>query len=262
VERSELDVLEGIEEGDWNKIQQIVMEVHNLNGWVERIDAMLTARGYRVEVNQERLLKQTDTYKLSATRPNHRAHAPTSVRNQTSVPHFPPHFSPLLTVDELQRFVQEKLPLYMVPSAFVMLEQLPLTVNGKVDNRALPAPDQSRPNMSVSFVSPRNAAEEIVADIWRQVLHREQVGVLDNFFALGGHSLLAMQIISRIGNAFQIERLPLRNLFEAPTVAGLVEVVANHWGGIEVLDEIARTWQGLEQLSAEEVDEMLSKQTT
>ena len=124
------------------------------------------------------------------------------------------------TTDELRRFLKQKLPDYMVPSAFVFLDTIPLTPNGKVDHRALPAPDQSRPDQSVKFVAPRTPIEQQIADIWTQVLRLEQVGVHDNFFEFGGHSLLATQVISCLRQAFGVE-LPVRTLFEAPTVADL-----------------------------------------
>ena len=120
---------------------------------------------------------------------------------------------------ELRQFLQALLPDYMVPSAFVLLEALPLTPNGKVDRRNLPAPQVST-ELEITYVVARTPIEEILAGIWAEVLGVEPVGIDDNFFELGGHSLLATQVISRLRKAFQIE-LPLRCLFESPTVAGL-----------------------------------------
>jgi len=120
-------------------------------------------------------------------------------------------------VPQLRRFLKERLPEYMIPSAFVVLESLPLTPNGKIDRRALPAPDQSRPEMEKAYVAPSSPVEEVLAELWANVLGIERVGVHDNFFDLGGHSLLATQLISRARNLFQVE-LPLRWLFEANTV--------------------------------------------
>ncbi len=119
---------------------------------------------------------------------------------------------------ELREMLRESLPDYMVPSAFVILGALPLTANGKVDRRALPAPE--RPVEEGSYLAPRTPVEGVLAGIWSEVLGLEQVGALDNFFVLGGHSLLATRMISRLRNAFRVE-LPLRDLFEDPTVAGL-----------------------------------------
>jgi len=127
------------------------------------------------------------------------------------------------TTSELRQYLLNHLPLYMMPQAFVILESLPLTPNGKIDRSALPAPDLNSEQQD--YVAPRTPTEEIVAQIWSQVLKVEQVGIDDNFFELGGHSLLATQVISRLQEALQI-LLPLRSLFESPTVAQLSEVIS------------------------------------
>ena len=120
----------------------------------------------------------------------------------------------------LRSYLQAKLPEYMIPSAFVMLERLPLTPNGKVDRRALPAPEKGRSSLRDRYVQPRTAVEQQLAQIWAEVLGLADVGIHDNFFELGGHSLLATQVVSRIRTTFTVE-LPLRVLFESPTVAEL-----------------------------------------
>jgi amino acid adenylation domain-containing protein len=125
---------------------------------------------------------------------------------------------------ELRKFLRGKLPEYMVPGAIVWLEALPLAPNGKLDRGALPEPGQDRPELESAFVAPRNPIEEKLAEICAQLLRLERVGVHDNFFELGGHSLLATQFMSRLRNAFQIE-LPLRSIFEGPTIAELAEAV-------------------------------------
>ena len=121
---------------------------------------------------------------------------------------------------KLRDFLKEKLPEYMIPNAFVFLDSLPLTASGKVDRRALPAPDGSRPDLAEAYLAPRNRTEELLAKIWAEVLKLERIGIHDNFFDLGGHSLLATQVASRIREVLRIE-LPLRAMFETPTVAGL-----------------------------------------
>jgi amino acid adenylation domain-containing protein len=122
----------------------------------------------------------------------------------------------------LRAHLRERLPDYMVPSAFVTLEAFPLTPNGKVDRAALPVPE-GRVDLATA-VAPRTPAEEAVAAIWAEVLGVESVGVEDNFFDLGGHSLLATQVVSRIRAAFEVD-LPLRDLFDNPTVAALARIV-------------------------------------
>jgi acyl carrier protein len=137
----------------------------------------------------------------------------------------------------LREYLKERLPEYMVPSAFVMLTALPLTPNGKVDRKALPEPDLSRAELMKEAVVPGTEVEELLAGMWAHMLGRQQVGMNDNFFELGGHSLLAAHLISEIKKAFHLE-LPLRNVFEAPTVAELAEVIEmakRAVEGIEVL---------------------------
>ncbi|MFN6461423.1 MAG: non-ribosomal peptide synthetase [Nostoc sp. DedVER02] len=124
-------------------------------------------------------------------------------------------------VQELRDLLKQKLPAYMIPSAILALEALPISPSGKVDRRALPIPNFQN-EFEVSFVAPRTPTEQIVADIWMQILKREHIGIHDNFFDLGGHSLMATQVISRLREVFKIE-LPLRSLFEGSTVAEMVE---------------------------------------
>ena len=127
----------------------------------------------------------------------------------------------------LRQFVKEKLPEYMIPSAFVRLLRLPLTPNGKVDRKALPAPDQTRPELEgVDYVAPSTPIEEQLVEIWKQLLGLERVGIHDNFFELGGHSLLATQLVSRLRAADKegVE-IPLRIVFESPTIAGIADFI-------------------------------------
>ena len=128
-------------------------------------------------------------------------------------------------VPQLRQRAADKLPEYMVPSAFVVLDDLPLTENGKVDRRALPAPDQLRPELEGNYVVPRTPTEELVAGIWAEVLKLERVGVQDNFFDLGGHSLNATQVVSRVRESFKVD-MPLRAIFESPTVEALARTIA------------------------------------
>ena len=121
---------------------------------------------------------------------------------------------------DLKGYLREHLPEYMIPSAFVLLEQLPLNPNGKVDRKALPAPEKT--TATGGYTSPRTLGEEMLAEIWADTLQLDRVDINDNFFELGGHSLLATQIVSRITDNFHVS-LPLRVLFESPTVAGLSE---------------------------------------
>ena len=123
-------------------------------------------------------------------------------------------------IPQLRSFLEDKLPDYMIPSAFVLLDKLPLTPSGKIDRRSLPSFQISRRDLDVDFVAPRTAIEEILATIWAEVIGLDQVGIYDNFFHLGGDSIQATQLISRIRDKCQIE-LPLRYLFESPNVSEL-----------------------------------------
>ncbi len=127
-------------------------------------------------------------------------------------------------IPHLQNHLTQKLPDYMIPSAFVVLESLPLTPNGKIDRRALPAPDLIKPEIAGNYVAPRNQIEEMLVKIWCEVLGVKRVGIEDNFFELGGHSLLATQLVSRVRDVFGVE-LPLRSIFEAPAITQLSKVV-------------------------------------
>ncbi|NMG11915.1 non-ribosomal peptide synthetase [Brasilonema sp. UFV-L1] len=127
-------------------------------------------------------------------------------------------------VPQLQTYLAQKLPEYMMPSAFVVLESLPLTPNGKVDRRALRAPDLIKPELAGGCVAPRTPLEEVLVKIFAEVLGLKRLGIHDNFFELGGHSLLATQLVSRVRDAFKVE-LPLRSVFESPTIAELSKVV-------------------------------------
>ena len=129
------------------------------------------------------------------------------------------------TSTALRAFLREALPEPVIPSAFVALDALPLTPNGKVDRRALPAPDGARPELESPYEAPRTPEEAAVAAIWQEVLAVERVGVNDRFFDLGGHSLLATQVLSRVLDTFGVE-LPLRVIFERPTVAGIAAALA------------------------------------
>ncbi|MBM2804326.1 MAG: non-ribosomal peptide synthetase, partial [Deltaproteobacteria bacterium] len=125
---------------------------------------------------------------------------------------------------ELRSFLKEKVPEYMVPSLFVELDALPLTPNGKVDRNALPQPDGERPHFDQGFVEPRSEIEELIAQVWREILKLDKISVHDNFFELGGHSLLATRVVARLRSSFHVD-IALRKLFELPTVAGLAQHV-------------------------------------
>ncbi len=129
-----------------------------------------------------------------------------------------------LTASKLRAYLQPRLPDYMVPSGFVWMETMPLTATGKIDRRALPQPEGIVTGLEDKYVAARTPVENLLVGIWEQVLGIAQVGINDSFFDLGGHSLLATQVASRIRTVFEVE-IPLRNLFEATTIAKLADLV-------------------------------------
>jgi len=145
-----------------------------------------------------------------------------------------------------------------VPSAFVFLDALPLTSNGKLDRKALPAADQSSFESEQGFVAPGNAMEEQIAEIWADILKLEKVGIHDNFFDLGGHSMKATQVISRVREELRVD-LPLRVLFEAPTVAELAATVGQSIANSGDLEDLVRSLGEVEALHDEEIERKLKK---
>ncbi|MEG4417921.1 amino acid adenylation domain-containing protein [Microcoleus sp. LAD1_D5] len=189
--------------------------------YVGRIDNQVKIRGFRIELAEiEAALSQHPAVRESAvlvwSEANARkrlvAYVVPETREQNSS----------LPSSELRQFLQERLPDYMVPSAFVLRSKLPLTPNGKLDRKALPAPDRDRPELEEAFAAPRTASEKILAEIWAQVLGLEQVGIDDNFFELGGDSILSIQVISKANQAGL--RLTPKQLFQHQTIAQLATV--------------------------------------
>jgi amino acid adenylation domain-containing protein len=159
------------------------------------------------------------------------------------------------TAAELRGWVKERLPDYMVPAAFVLLGELPLTAHGKVDRRALPPPGEAE--AAGTYTAPRTPLEEVLAGIWAEVLGRERVGIHDNFFELGGHSLLASRLVARIRDEFELD-FPLQGLFESPTVAGLAAAMLADPDERARVEKTAELLVQLAGLSDEEAEKILS----
>lgn len=162
------------------------------------------------------------------------------------------------TTSAMRAYLKEKLPEYMVPSSFVVLDALPLTATGKVDRNRLPAPEQVRPELAQVYIGPRTPVEEVLCGVFSEVLQIEPVGVHDSFFDLGGHSLLATQVVSRLRMDFQIE-LPLRTLFEARTVELLAKVMLEGSQERERVEHTAELLLKLSTLSDEEAEKLIAK---
>ncbi|MEH1922365.1 amino acid adenylation domain-containing protein [Nostoc sp.] len=191
--------------------------------FIGRIDNQVKIRGFRIELGEiEALLSQHSDVQQAVVIV--REDIPGDKR---LVAYIVPKQKLEVSTATLKCFLQEKLPHYMIPAVFVILDSLPLTPNGKVDRRNLPGCDRTRPNLEETFVAPRNPIEEKLAVIWAALLALEQIGVNDNFFQLGGHSLIATQILSRVRELFQVE-LSFHHIFDKPTIAGLALLIAPH----------------------------------
>ncbi len=187
--------------------------------YLGRIDNQVKIRGFRIELGEiEAVLSQIEGVQTSCV-----IACVDTPGDQRLVAYIVPQLEQTLTVSQVRQFLKAKLPQYMLPSAIVILESLPLTLNGKVDRRALRAAQPSR-ELSDKYAAPRTPTEEMLALLWGQVLKVEHVGIHDNFFSLGGHSLLATQLVSRIRNIFKVE-VPLGRLFTAATVAELAHSI-------------------------------------
>jgi amino acid adenylation domain-containing protein len=185
-----------------------------------RIDYQVKLRGYRVELGE-----------IEAVLVEHQAVSEAVALIREDIPgdrrlvaYVVPTRDAQPQISELRDCLREKLPEYMLPSAVIALKAFPLTGNGKMDRLSLPAPDEAEAEMGRLFVAPRTPVEEVIAGIWAQLFGLKQVSTQDNFFELGGHSLLATQVISRVRKVFHVE-VPVRSLFESPTIAALAEQV-------------------------------------
>lgn len=224
VEKSELDVLRGIAPEDWPKIRQLVVEVDRRED-VAPIELLLARHGFQSLVEQDPLLRETELCYIYAIRPS--AARPQLAAQRAALAHvrpLPPVPEDILTPASLHGYLKERLPPYMIPSAFTLLDKLPLTSNGKIDRQALPLAAAGSRRAAAGLAMPKSETERKIAAIWAGLLKVERVGVDDDFFELGGQSLMAIRVVSRIRETFAVN-LPLRNLFDHPTVAGLAEVV-------------------------------------
>ena len=161
-------------------------------------------------------------------------------------------------VSELRAFLSKKLPDYMIPSAFVKLDAMPLSSGGKVDRSVLPDPDNRRPDLATPFVAARTPVEKGLAAIWAEVLSLDGVGMNDNFLDLGGHSLAATQIVSRVLQQFQLE-IPVRSFLESPTVAAMAAVIAEYQAKTIGEPQLERILAEVESISEEKAKQFLAK---
>jgi hypothetical protein len=230
VEKAELKVLLGIEDQDWCKINQIVIEVHDIDNRLEIIKAILLEKGYSVEVREQADLKNTGLYVVTALREpimnKFRNEDPDAIYKDNAIYEMVneqrknPGLRPFISTDDLASWLNSVLPEYMVPSAFIELDSFPLNANGKIDTNALPDPVFNA--LSNSYTAPSNESEAAVCTVWQEVLGLDKVGISDDFFKIGGNSILAIQVSHRMSLLFGCE-VKVADVFRFKCIRNLVE---------------------------------------
>lgn len=224
------------------------------NGDIEylgRIDQQVKIRGFRIELGEiETVLASHPGVRESVVIINSDESG-----EKRLIAYLVPNTAQAVSSSELHAFMKERLPEYMIPAAFVKLEKMPLTSNGKIDRRALPDADIMRPETEGAYVAARTPLEEEVVEAWKEVLGLQRIGIHENFFEIGGHSLLATKVIILLRSRLGIN-LSLRLLFENPTVAGmataLMETLLEHTEEPALADMISE----VEGLSDEDARQM------
>jgi len=219
--------------------------------YLGRVDHQVKVRGYRIELGEiEAALVEYPEVRQAVVITSEAAAGDKRLVAYIAAP------GPI-EASELRRHLKQSLPGYMVPSTYIRLDALPLTPNGKIDRAALPAPEHDAV-IPEEHVAPRTPAEELLSSIWCEVLRLERVGAYHNFFEIGGHSLIAMRVVARIREVFKIE-LPLRALFEAPTIVGLAERIVRAQRAATIMQkEIGEIFDDLEGMSEEEAEKLVS----
>lgn len=188
--------------------------------YLGRVDEQIKIRGFRIEPGEiESILLEHTAVQAALV-----VQSEDDAVDKRLVAYVIPQLGLRVNPGDLRHFLELKLPRYMIPSAFVMLDAFPLTAHGKIDRRALPAPNSTRQETEEVFIAPRTPVEEQLAAIWCDVLGMQTVGIQDNFFNLGGHSIVATRVISRIRATFHVEA-PLHWIFQEPTIRGLAEKI-------------------------------------
>jgi amino acid adenylation domain-containing protein len=213
-------------------------------GFTGRMDEQVKVRGFRIELGEiESVLREHQSVKDAVVialedKGNEKRLGAYVVTAQDAS----------RNISELRSHLKERLPEYMIPSAFVYVDALPLTSHGKIDRRALPAPDAERPALAEAFIAPRTPTEKSLASIWTKLLGINRVGSNDNYFELGGDSLLATQLVSQVRRVFEVE-LPLVNLFQYPTLAELATSIEE-----AIIEQ-------MEEISDEEAEQLLKNES-
>jgi acyl carrier protein len=216
-------VLNGIEEADWPRIKQVVLEV-DTEDLLRQVKFKLETHGFNLAVDKTTTVREGAEYVYTVYGTRTPQNGNSNGARQA------------LSTTEVRSFLKERLPEYMVPSTFVTLEALPLTPNGKVNRQALPAPESGRRAAGVVYEAPRTEAEQIVSEIWCEALHLEQVGINDNFFDLGGNSLLLVKVHSKLQEAFS-KKISMVEMFRRATVVSLASYLVGAENGKTTLKQ-------------------------
>ena len=225
VEKSEWDVVHGIGRADWQKIRQLVIEVDEQQN-VKPITSLLQERGYEVLVEQDERLRNTELCYVYAIRPiAGKVSLARQGATKARVRPLPPVDPCVLAPAAIRTYLSKRLPQYMIPATFVLMEKLPLTANGKIDRQGFPVPSSQPNQLAREFVPPRTEGEIKLARIWGELLKLENIGAQDDFFELGGDSLLSIRAASRISEEFGT-RVASHAIFDNPTIESLAIFLA------------------------------------
>jgi amino acid adenylation domain-containing protein/non-ribosomal peptide synthase protein (TIGR01720 family)/FkbM family methyltransferase len=229
VENSEHLVIAGLLDKDWNKIQSIIIEVHDQDGRLDKIKCLLEEKGFEAHVEKENVLSKDDIlYNIYALRKRQANGLNGLVEQETSRKRGWEH--PLDLAKNITNGIERKLPEYMIPAHTILLDKFPLTPNGKIDKNALPDPGTAESGIN-EYKAPQTETEKILVRIWQELLKKDRIGIHDDFFALGGHSLLAMRVISSVRKELEIE-IVIKALFLYPTIQQLAEYLDEQSRGL------------------------------
>ena len=215
VEKAEMDVIEGIEERDWGKIHQVVIEVHEKDNKTNEIQKILEEKGFSVISERDTNLQETDLINLYASK------LKISANKELSLPK-PKFTSPIDYIDNARTYLKDNLPPYMVPDKIVLLDVLPINSNGKINRRLLPKPQ----NETRNYVIPEDSVENDLALLFSEVLvlPTEKISLNDDFFKLGGHSYKAIRLVTQVFKKFSVE-ISIKDVFEKPILKDLAELI-------------------------------------
>ena len=222
VEKSELEVLLGIDDADWVKVRQVAMELHDIDGKLEKIKSLLTKHGFVYDIEKEDVLEETHLYNIYATKEVEKKVQKTA--KKLSFNHVGNWTTPDALIEDVQRHCKDNLPHYMLPKDFRIVPTFPLTERGKIDTKLLMDSEGYRTKKEVEYEAPRDKIEKQLAKIWQKVLEKEDIGLKDNFFGLGGHSLKAIQVTSHIAQDMEV-KVDLASIFSCPTLEALADEI-------------------------------------